>query len=114
MANKINNIQIMLLGAFCVVYLLGLVVNAIQAIAGTAQLAVWHYPFLFGTFCLVRDSLSQNQKCAILIALKRTRVASKHIIRKVAITMLCTLRALRSLPALFIESYRSFRMEDSI
>ena len=108
MANKINNIQVLLLGAFCVVYLLGLVVNAIQAIAGTAQLAVWHYPFLFGTFCLVRDSLSQNQKCAILIVLNHIRNASKQIIRKVAINMLCTLRALRSLPALFLESYRTY------
>ena len=112
MEEKINNIQKMLLGVFCVVYFVGLVVNAIQAIAGITQLAVWHYPFLIGTFCLIRDFLSHKQKCAILIALKHIRIASKHIIRKVAITMLCTLRALRSLPALFIQSYRNFSVEE--
>ena len=114
MEEKINNIQAWILVGFCGFYVVAMIINAIQAIAGTATLATWHYPFLFGTLCLTRASLSHRQICAALITFKHIRIASKRIIRKVAKTMLCTLRALRSLPALFIESYRNFRMEESI
>lgn len=114
MENQINKIQSWILLGFTCFYVGTLFINLIMAIFGMAELATWHWPWCAGVVLLSRASLSIRQRCQIAIAYRHIRKASKQVTRKVAKTLLCILRALRSLPALFIESYRNFRMEETI
>jgi len=110
---KIDKIQSWILFGFSCFYVGTLVINLLMAIFGKAELATWHWPFCAGMIFLTDESLSHRQKCQVAIAYRHIKRASKQVTRKVAKSLLCILRALGSLPALFIQSYKAYIAEEA-
>lgn len=113
MENQINKIESRILIGFACIYVGTLFINLIMAIFGMAELAIWHWPWCAGVITLSGASLSTRQRCQIAIKYRHITKASKQVTRKVAKSLLCTLRSLRSLPALFIKSYKAFIAEEA-
>lgn len=81
-----------------------LAVNAIMSVFSSAELAYWQYPVLGMSYAMWRSSMSEYQLLRILVTVKQAE-------KKAARTFACLRRAVRSLPALFIQEYNRLQTE---
>lgn len=109
MENKADKIQNGALYGFLLIYFIILLVNAVKATLGLEPLATHHYPLFAGLSVLGWVALSDARKARIIVTTRRAMRASKRVAQKTAKTLLCTARAVRCLPALFIKSYNEFK-----
>lgn len=104
MENRNNKLQAGIWIGFSCFMAVALAVNAVMAANGKAPLAWWHYGTLAFGMLMSWESLTAEERARIPLALANAR-------RKAAKTVACILRAVGSLPALFMESYRKFQTE---
>lgn len=102
MEDKINRIQIAILIGFVCTYAIALLVNAFYAVSGKATFAYWHIVPAAALAVYAWNRIPQSTRCRLVDAVAMT-------VKKTARVLLCTMRAVRSLPALFIQSYREYR-----
>ena len=98
MDNKVEKIQSMILVGFIAFYGISLAVNAVMAIAGKENLAVWHWPLFYLSAKLAGSQIPDGVR-------KRVAETARNIVKGVALSMVRVVRrAVRNLAALFIKS----------
>lgn len=89
---------------FTLVLAATLVVNAVQALMGQAVFAWWHLGTLLIGVSMTRVHLTDRQLARIVVMFRIFR-------KKAAKTISCIIRAVRSLPAHFVDEYNHLQTE---
>lgn len=107
--NKIDKTESVILYGFITFYFISLVVNAIKAAFGLEKLATHHWPLFAGLTLLGWVALTPAQKARAIVTFKRIFRTAAKVAQKTARTLLCYIRAVRCLPALYIKTAKEFK-----
>lgn len=111
--NKIDKTESVILYGFITFYFISLVVNAIKAAFGLEKLATHHWPLFAGLTLLGWVALTPAQKARAIVTFKRIFRTARQSTQKTARTLLCYIRAVRCLPALYIKTAKEFKEAQS-
>lgn len=111
--NKIDKTESVILYGFITFYFISLVANAIKAAFGLEKLATHHWPLFAGLSLLGWAALTSAQKARAIVTFKRIFRTAAKVAQKAARTLLCYIRAVRCLPALYIKTAKEFKEAQS-
>lgn len=103
----------MLLIGFTIVYGVILIVNAVQAIFGRADLARHHYPIFAATVAFTAANLTEEQRARLRAVSACLRSACSIVVFRSVRCLRCTVRSLRRMPAAFAATYRTLISEEA-
>lgn len=109
--NKTQKIEALIILAFLAFYGGALFVNAVSSVFGNADLAFWHYPFFAVSWLYAKQTLQEVSFPRAAAVSKRLISASAQFIRLASKRMLCIMKALQTVPSLFLQSYRNLLIE---
>lgn len=102
-----------LLIGFSVLYGVILIVNAVQAILGRADLARHRYPIFAATVAFTAANLPDEQRARIRAFSALLRRACSAVIRRTARCIKCSFRSLCRMPGAFVTTYKHFMAEEA-
>lgn len=107
--DKIDKTESVILYGIIAFYFIVLVINAIKAAFGLERLATHHWPLFAGLVLLGWVALAPIQKAKAIVTIRRIIRIGNKVFKKAARTLLCYIRAVGCLPALFIKAAKEFK-----